>query len=92
MHAAVIKHYRQGAWYPIGGGACVARGLVRTDDAAGGTARTRAPLAAIRVAQQRVSGVTLDAGTRIDCRRRVISDIGVHNMLRSLPSGKVDDA
>lgn len=88
MHAAVTKHYLDGAWYPVGGSACFARELARTIEAAGGRVRTSAEVAAIRVAQQRVVGVTLATAERIDCRC-VISDAGVHNTLRLLPSGEV---
>ncbi|MCX8005998.1 MAG: hypothetical protein N2688_13770 [Burkholderiaceae bacterium] len=90
-HAALIKHHRDGAWYSIGGSACLARELMCTVEAAGGTVRMRAQVAAIRVAQQRVVGVTLDAGERID-GRCVISDLGVHNTLRLPPSGEGNDA
>ena len=88
-HALVMQHYLDGAWYPVGGSGVFAQELGKTIEAAGGAIRTRAEVAAIRVQDRLVAGVTLANGEAIDCAR-VISDIGLHNTLRRLPSAEVD--
>jgi all-trans-retinol 13,14-reductase len=89
VHALVMRHYLDGAWYPVGGSAGFAQELGRTVTEAGGAVRTQAEVAAIRVAEGRAAGVTLASGERIDCPC-VISDVGIHNTLRLLPAAEVD--
>jgi all-trans-retinol 13,14-reductase len=89
MHAAVMSHYLDGAWFPAGGSASFAREFGRSIAEAGGTIRTEAEVKAVHCEGQRVIGVTLASGETIDCRC-VISDIGIHNTLRLLPSDQVD--
>jgi phytoene dehydrogenase-like protein len=89
MHATVMSHYLDGAWFPVGGSASFAREFGRSIVAAGGALRTGAEVSAVRCAGQRVLGVTLADGETIDCRC-VVSDIGIHNTLRLLPSDQVD--
>ncbi len=91
IHAEIMKHYFDGAWYPVGGPAGFARELGRTIESAGGELRTGAEVIGIRETGQRVQGVTLASGERIDgpC---VISDIGLHRTLALLPSTDVDYA
>jgi all-trans-retinol 13,14-reductase len=88
-HALIVQHYLDGAWVPIGGSSVFAQEFGRTIEAAGGALRTGAEVSAIRVQDTQVQGVTLAGGEAIDCPR-VISDIGLHNTLRRLPSGAVD--
>jgi phytoene dehydrogenase-like protein len=89
MHATVTRHYLDGAWFPVGGAGEFARTLGATITAAGGQIQTEAEVSALRVSAQRVRGVQLASGTMIDCDR-VISDIGIRNTLRLLPSDAID--
>lgn len=89
LHATVMSHYRDGAWYPVGGPGVFARAFGAAIAEAGGEVRTGAEVAAIDVEHGRVTGVRLADGTRLtsDC---VVSDIGIRNTLRRLPSPEVD--
>jgi all-trans-retinol 13,14-reductase len=89
MHAMVMSHYLDGAWFPAGGSASFAREFGRSIEAAGGTIRTEAEVVAMHCEGQRVRAVTLAGGETIEARC-VISDIGIHNTLRLLPSDQVD--
>ena len=89
MHAMVATHYLDGAWYPVGGPASFAREFGWTITQAGGEIRTGAEVQAILCDGQTVRGVQLAGGERIHARC-VISDIGIHNTLRLLPSDEVD--
>jgi all-trans-retinol 13,14-reductase len=89
MHAMVMTHYLDGAWYPVGGSGSFAREFGRSITEAGGEIRTGAEVTRINCEGQRVHGVTLAGGETID-GRCVISDIGIHNTLRLLPSDEVD--
>jgi len=89
MHATTVRHYLDGAWYPVGGSAAFARELGTTIEAAGGAVRTGAEAAAVRVSGDRVTGVQLASGETIDCPC-VVSDVGIRNTLRLLPSAAVD--
>jgi len=89
MHATVMSHYLDGAWYPAGGSASFAREFGRSITAAGGEIRTGAEVTAVHCERQRVRGLTLASGESLACRC-LISDIGIHNTLRLLPSDQVD--
>lgn len=89
MHAMVMSHYLDGAWFPAGGSASFAREFGRSIAATGGQIRTNAEVVHIDSDGQRVRGVQLADGETIACRC-VISDIGIHNTLRLLPSAEVD--
>jgi phytoene dehydrogenase-like protein len=89
IHAVVMGSYLDGAWYPVGGAGAFAREFGRAITAAGGEVRTRAEVAAVRVEDERVVGVTLADGVRLDSRC-VISDAGIRNTLHLLPSEEVD--
>ena len=90
-HAQVMGHYLGGAWYPVGGSASFARELGATITAADGQVRTGAEVVGIDVDGGHVRGVRLRDGAAIACTR-LISDAGVHNTLRLLPSAAVDYA
>lgn len=89
LHAAVMRQYLDGAWYPIGGPAAFAREFGAAIEANGGEVRTSAEVAAIEVQKGRVAGVRLTDGQKIaaEC---VVSDIGIRNTLRRLPSQEID--
>ena len=89
LHAVVMSNYFEGAWYPVGGSAVFAEAFSAAVRAGGGELRTGDAVAAIRVTDGRVQGVTLESGVSIDTRC-VISDAGARNTLRMLPSEEVD--
>ncbi len=89
LHAVVMSNYFDGAWYPVGGSGVFAEAFSETVRGAGGELRTGETVSAIRVHEGRVQGVTLDNGASIDAPC-VISDAGVRNTLRLLPSEEVD--
>ena len=90
-HATVMKHYLDGAWYPVGGSGSFARELGGTIEQAGGELQTNAQVVHIDVREGRVAGVRLADGRQI-AAQVVISDAGAHNTLRLLPSTEVDYA
>jgi all-trans-retinol 13,14-reductase len=89
LHATVMRHYMDGAWYPVGGPAAFARELGAAIEAAGGEVRTNAEVAAIEARNGRAVGVRLSDGQEFaaDC---VVSDIGIRNTLLRLPAPEVD--
>jgi all-trans-retinol 13,14-reductase len=89
MHATVMRHYLDGAWYPVGGAPAFAREFGATITAAGGQIRTNAEVAAIQVEDDRAAGVRLRDGEVI-AAPHVISDVGIRNTLRLLPSNAMD--
>ncbi len=89
MHATVMQHYLDGAWFPVGGSGAFARTLGATIAGAGGEIRTEAEVCELQVVDRRVRGVQLAGGATIDCDC-VVSDIGIRNTLRLLPSAATD--
>jgi phytoene dehydrogenase-like protein len=89
LHATVVRRYMDGTWYPAGGPAAFARAFTAAIEAAGGAVRTDAEVAQIEVQNGRATGVRLSGGEEIatDC---VISDIGLRNTLRRLPSPELN--
>jgi len=83
MHAIIIDHYLEGAWYPVGGAGAFAKGLVPVIESAGGSVRTSAPVARVLLENGRATGVELEDGTRV-CAKVVISDVGIQNTVRTL--------
>lgn len=85
LHALIVQHYRQGAWYPRGGSSVIARGAERVIEAAGGRVLRRHAVTRILLEDGRAVGV--EATTRAAGRDRtvvvwaplVISDAGAHN-------------
>ena len=49
IHARIIRHYLDGAGYPVGGASAIAEGLVPAIESAGGSARAGTPVAAILI-------------------------------------------
>jgi len=66
MHAGIINHYMNGAFYPQGGGQMIAARLVQAVEATGGEVRTLSPVDHIVIESGRATGVELLDGTRID--------------------------
>jgi all-trans-retinol 13,14-reductase len=89
MHAAALAGHFDGAWYPAGGAGSFARELSRSIVVAGGAIRTEAEVSAIHCESRCVRALSLAGGATVDCRC-LVSDIGIHNTLRLLPSDEVD--
>jgi all-trans-retinol 13,14-reductase len=83
MHATVMRHYMQGAYFPIGGADAFAAGLVPVIEQNGGEVRTRAPVAGILMEDDAVVGVRLQDGAEERCPR-VFSDVGARNTITQL--------
>jgi all-trans-retinol 13,14-reductase len=85
VHALVVDHFLNGGFYPRGGAAAIARGLLGTVAEAGGWTRVGASVAGLlRDDRGAVTGVRLDDGEEIHAPR-VVSAIGgratVHQLL-----------
>lgn len=89
IHAIVTANSFDGSWYPVGGSQSIATEFARGIRASGGELRTDVRVAQVRVENGRVLGVELENGDSIDAPC-VISDAGVRNTLRLLPSEEVD--
>ncbi len=89
LHATVMRSYRDGAWYPVGGAGQFAQAFGAAIRDAGGEIRTDAEVEMFDIEGGRISGVTLTDGSRLACEC-VVSDIGIRNTLRRLPSIEVD--
>jgi all-trans-retinol 13,14-reductase len=83
IHATVMRHYMNGAYFPIGGADAFAESLVPVVVKSGGEVRTRAPVSAILVENEAVAGVRLENGTDVHCPL-VLSDAGAHNTIMHL--------
>jgi all-trans-retinol 13,14-reductase len=83
MHAALVKHFLDGAWYPVGGAGELARTLLATVADTGGWTRISTPVREIRMSGGRAVGVTLDDGEEINAPR-IISAVGVGATVRRL--------
>ncbi|MFN8036348.1 MAG: NAD(P)/FAD-dependent oxidoreductase [Acidimicrobiia bacterium] len=85
MHAGIVHHYMQGAFYPEGGGQVIPARLVQVIEACGGEVRTLTPVERITVDGGRATGVRLEDGTELaapivvsnaDYRRTVLELVG----------------
>jgi all-trans-retinol 13,14-reductase len=83
MQAVVMRHYLNGAFYPLGGAGSFARGLVGAIARGGGEVRTGAQATELLFRDGRAAGVRLAGGETIDARC-VVSDAGAINTVRRL--------
>ena len=65
MHAQIINHYMNGAYYPEGGGQMIAARLVQVIEACGGEVRTLSPVDRITIEDGRATGITLENGDEV---------------------------
>lgn len=83
VHAIVTGHYLEGAAYPVGGAAAIAKGLVPVIEAAGGSARAGTPVSEILIEDGKAVGVRTSAGDEF--RAPVIaSAIGARETVKRL--------
>jgi len=86
VHALVIGHYLEGAYYPVGGAGAIAKGLVPVIEAAGGSTRAGTPVVEILVEDGKSVGVRTSSGDEFRAPV-VVSDVGAgETVKRLLPS------
>ncbi|MER2562848.1 MAG: NAD(P)/FAD-dependent oxidoreductase [Myxococcaceae bacterium] len=83
LHAAVVEHYLDGAFYPVGGSARLASTLVPGIETAGGHVASSAEVAQLLIERDRVVGVRMADGTALRAPL-VISNAGVRRTFEEL--------
>ena len=87
LHAAIVGHYINGAYYPAGGGAAIPKAFVRALRRAGGTIQLSTSVEKILVEKRgrrhHAIGVRLENGTELRARR-VVSNATPHITYESL--------
>lgn len=76
MHATVVEHYLEGAFYPVGGSSELARTLAPGIEAAGGHLATSAEVESVLVEEGTAVGVRLVGGEAFRAKT-IISDAGL---------------
>ena len=83
IHATIMGHYLDGAAYPVGGAAAIAKGLVPVIEAAGGSARAGTPVSEIPVEDGKAVGVRTSAGEEYRAPT-IVSAIGAGETVKRL--------
>ena len=83
LHAAVVSHYFNGAWYPRGGGRAIPKAFIKQLKAHGGEIQVRTPVARILTEGRRAVGVVLGDGTEVRADA-VISNADPHTTFTRL--------
>jgi all-trans-retinol 13,14-reductase len=83
IHAAVVHHYIEGAYHPLGGGQAIARSFVRALKRAGGELRLQTPVQRILLDGRQAIGVELPGGERLYARH-IVSDADPWTTFHSL--------
>ena len=83
MHAIIVEHYLNGAFYPVGGAASIAAAMVPLIENTGGSVVTSAEVAGIVVERGCATGVRMSDGRRFRAPL-VISDAGAANTFERL--------
>ena len=86
VHALIMRHYFNGAYYPVGGARVFAEALIPVIEKAGGALRLKAKVQELLVENGTVVGVRLEDATQIRASR-VFSDAGARNSVHLLPAG-----
>lgn len=68
VHAAIVNHYMEGAYYPLGGGFTLPRAFTRALKRAGGTLRLETRVVNLLLEGRRVLGVRLADGSGVRAR------------------------
>jgi len=88
MHAMVANHYMDGAGYPIGGAASLAKNIIPIIEENGGEAKVNAKVKQILIKNNRAYGVILENGEKYYADK-IISNTGILNTFSSLLSAEV---
>lgn len=83
FHAMIMGHYLEGAGYPVGGAAAIAKGLVPVIEAAGGKALPATPVSEILIEDGKAVGVRTAAGEEFRAPA-IISAAGAGETVRHL--------
>ena len=83
IHARIIRHYLDGAGYPVGGASAIAKGLVPAIESAGGSARTATPVAEILIEDGAAIGVRASSGEEFRAPT-IVSAIGAGETIKRL--------
>lgn len=86
IHALIMGHYLEGARYPVGGAAAIAKGLVPVIEAAGGSARAGTPVDTLLIEDGSAVGVRTRAGEEFRAPV-IVSAIGAGETVRRLLPG-----
>ena len=85
VHAMIVEHYLNGAFYPVGGASSIAAAMVPLIENAGGSVATSAEVAGIVVERGHASGIRMTDGRHFRAPL-IVSDAGAANTLdRLLP-------
>ena len=88
FHATVMGHYLEGAAYPVGGAAVIAKGLIPVIEAAGGSARAATPVSEILFEDGKAMGVSTSFGEEINAPS-IVSAIGAGETVKHLLPGAI---
>lgn len=91
IHAVVMNHYLNGAWYPVGGAGVFAQTLLPVIEQAGGAIRLDSKVRALQIEGGAATGVQLEDGTVLHAPV-VFSDIGARNTVGLLPEALLQTA
>ena len=83
IHSMIARHYMQGACYPVGGSAMIAKSIIPVIEAAGGKVMTYACVSEILLEKGRACGVIMADGHTIRAPV-VISNAGIFNTFTRL--------
>jgi all-trans-retinol 13,14-reductase len=91
MHALVMRHYMDGAYYPLGGSQVFAKSLTPVITAAGGEVRVRSRVSQLLFEHGRIAGVQLANGASLGAAC-VFSDAGALNTIHNLLPAEMRDS
>ncbi len=83
IHGIIMGHYLEGASYPVGGAAAIAKGLVPVIEAAGGSARAGTSVSEILFEDGKAVGVRTESGEEINAPI-IVSAIGAAETVKRL--------
>lgn len=83
VHALVMGHYLEGAAYPLGGAATIAKGLVPVIEASGGSARAGTPVSELIIEDGKAVGVLTGKGQKFRSGS-IVSAIGAGETVKHL--------
>ena len=89
VHALVMRHYFNGAYYPVGGAEAFAKALLPVIEEAGGEIRLRAKVRELMVENALIVGARLEDDTELRAQR-VFCDVGARNAVGLLPAAMRD--
>lgn len=83
FHGLILGHYLDGAAYPVGGAAAIARGLVPVIEAAGGSVRAATPVTELLLENGKAVGVRTGSGEELRAQF-IVSAIGAGETVKHL--------